>query len=125
MSGFEFLSVVRRRFPHIGVIAISGEFFPMEEQDALLADAFVQKGGGSPQRVLDDILKLLEAAPIRPRVRPTEKAAVWIPRATTEYVVVTCAYCLRTFSTSQPSGDSIMKVACPYCAQSVTFRIAL
>ena len=31
MSGFEFLSVVRRRFPQIPTIAVSGEFQPAVE----------------------------------------------------------------------------------------------
>src|ERR1700724_3811521 len=37
MSGFELLSVVRRRFPHIPVIAISGDY---EGSPGVIADAF-------------------------------------------------------------------------------------
>lgn len=45
MSGFEFLSVVRRRFPHIPVIAVSGEYLVAGMPPGLLMDAFLQKGG--------------------------------------------------------------------------------
>ncbi len=48
MSGFEFLSVVRRRFPNIPVIAISGEFVSKPAPAGLLADAFFEKGQYSP-----------------------------------------------------------------------------
>ena len=43
MSGFELLSVVRRRFPQIPVIAISGEF-NSHAPTGLIADAFFRKG---------------------------------------------------------------------------------
>ena len=43
MSGFELLSVIRRRFPHIPVIAISGEYFGNTPQ-GLIADPFFTKG---------------------------------------------------------------------------------
>src|SRR5512141_2650479 len=43
MSGFELLSVVRRRFPHIPVVAISGEF-TNGSPAGLIADAFFTKG---------------------------------------------------------------------------------
>ena len=40
MNGFEFLSVVRRRFPVIPVIVISGEFSGITVPESVLADAF-------------------------------------------------------------------------------------
>ena len=44
MSGFELLSVVRRRFPAIPVIAMSGAFSGDEVPSGVVADAFYQKG---------------------------------------------------------------------------------
>jgi CheY-like chemotaxis protein len=44
MSGFEFISVVRRRFPAIPVIAMSGAFSGDEVPFGVAADAFYQKG---------------------------------------------------------------------------------
>ncbi len=43
MSGFELLSVVRRRFPQIPVIAISANFSGEDVPSGVLADAFFQK----------------------------------------------------------------------------------
>src|SRR5690242_18477686 len=41
MSGFEFLSVVRRRFPHIAVIAMSGAYHCGDSvPGGVIADAF-------------------------------------------------------------------------------------
>ncbi len=44
MSGFEFLTVVRRRFPAIRVIAMSGAFSGDDIPPRLAADAFYEKG---------------------------------------------------------------------------------
>src|ERR1700733_11072578 len=44
MSGFEFLSVVRRRFPAIKVIAMSSAFAAGDIPLGVAADAFYQKG---------------------------------------------------------------------------------
>src|SRR5579863_8495203 len=53
MSGFEFLSVVRRRFPQIPVIAMSGAYHSGDAGDAVpggvIADAFYRKGQSSPE----------------------------------------------------------------------------
>jgi CheY-like chemotaxis protein len=43
MSGFEFLAVVRQRFPHIATIAMSGGYSTGEIPLGILADAFLQK----------------------------------------------------------------------------------
>ena len=44
MSGFEFLSIVRKRFPNIPTIAISGAFSGRDVPESVLADAFFEKG---------------------------------------------------------------------------------
>src|SRR5580658_10655386 len=48
MNGFEFLSVVRKRFPQIPIIAISGEFTGTNVPESVLANAFFQEGQYSP-----------------------------------------------------------------------------
>src|ERR1700735_1337155 len=55
MSGFELLSIVRRRFPHIPTIAISGEYLLANMPLGLLVDHFFQKGGYTPQQLLSKI----------------------------------------------------------------------
>ena len=58
MSGFELLSVVRRRFPVIRTVAMSGAFSGDEVPSGVAADAFYQKGSS-----LGSLLKIMEALP--------------------------------------------------------------
>ena len=52
MSGFEFLSVVRRRFPEIPVIAVSGAYdFGDQVPGGVIADAFYSKGRHHPEEL--------------------------------------------------------------------------
>ena len=78
MSGFEFLSIARRRFPQIPTIAVSGEFHAPVEPLGVLADAFFAK----PVRLeelLAKIADLLHDAPPRPAIK-RDRAPVWVPR---------------------------------------------
>src|ERR1700693_3262186 len=50
MSGFEFLSILRRRFPQIPVVAISGAYECGEAvPGGIIADGFYAKGQHGPQ----------------------------------------------------------------------------
>src|SRR5579859_3201637 len=55
MSGFEFLSVVRRRFPKISVIASSGAYGSRAVPTGVLADAFYAKGEDHPDTLLNSV----------------------------------------------------------------------
>ena len=121
MSGFEFLSVVRRRFPQIPVIAISGEFTALTSPEGLLADAFFQKGDYSPERLFQKIQSLLEQVPIRPYPGKPDKAPVWIPR-NGDYIVLTCTECLRSFSVpSEQTSNIPLEVECLFCQSEIRF----
>lgn len=65
MSGFELLRVVRERFPHVPVIAMSGEFSEKELPPGLLADAFLQKGAFTIEQLCSTITALISAPPQR------------------------------------------------------------
>jgi DNA-binding response OmpR family regulator len=67
MSGFELLSVVRRRFPQIPTIAITGEFHPPVAPLGVLADAFFAKPFHF-EELLAKVAELLQDAP-RPSVK--------------------------------------------------------
>jgi CheY-like chemotaxis protein len=66
MNGFEFLSVVRQRFPAVPVIVISGEFSDVSIPERVLADAFFPKGSYKPAALFEKISELLEEPPKRP-----------------------------------------------------------
>jgi CheY-like chemotaxis protein len=61
MSGFEFLAVVRKRFPNIATIAMSGQSIG-EEPAGRVADAFLQKGHHTFVGLLREIVRLLSTS---------------------------------------------------------------
>jgi CheY-like chemotaxis protein/DNA-directed RNA polymerase subunit RPC12/RpoP len=122
MSGFELLSIVRRRFPQVPVIAITGEY-TAPEPEALLADAIFHKGQYSPDQLFKEIQSLLEHSPIRPYLPKLEKAPVWIPR-NGNYVVLTCTDCLRSFSISEQEAErGLRELPCVYCNTQILFNL--
>ena len=124
MSGFELLSVVRRRFPHIPVIAISGEYIAAGMPAGLLSDVFLQKGGYTQQQLFDTIRSLVSESPIRPHASKPDKAPLWIPRRDAGYVVVVCTECLRSFPVEDAStGNEVHTTECPSCGTQVPYLV--
>lgn len=121
MNGFEFLSVVRRRFPTIPVIAISGEFSGLSVPESVLADAFFPKGGYNANQLFETIIDLLHELPTRPKAGKPNQAAVWVKndRGT---VAVTCSDCLRTFPVEDITKGS-HEAECDFCSCIVHFEI--
>jgi CheY-like chemotaxis protein len=123
MSGFEFLSIVRRRFPQIPVIAITGEFVGQPGPDVLLADALFHKGEYTPKQLFSKILDLLQEAPIRPHLPKRDTAPVWIPRNGT-YYVLTCTDCLRSFSIPVDDAQKdAQDLSCIHCGTKLKFSL--
>jgi DNA-binding NtrC family response regulator len=121
MNGFEFLSVVRRRFPTIPVIAISGEFSGVSVPESVLADAFFPKGGYNPKQLFEKIIDLVHELPTRPKAGKPNQAAVWVKndRGT---IAVTCSECLRTFPVSNVA-KGVNEAECDFCCCLVHFEI--
>ena len=123
MSGFELLSIVRRRFPHIPVIAVSGEFYG-DIPGGLIADAFFTKTQYAPEELFRKITELIEQSPLRPNVAKPDRAPVWIPRSATGYFVVTCTDCLRSFSVANEEfklGQEVRSASCTFCGTQVCY----
>ncbi|GAC1416563.1 MAG: hypothetical protein NVSMB62_06340 [Acidobacteriaceae bacterium] len=121
MNGFEFLSVVRRRFPIIPVIVISGEFSGITVPESVLADAFFPKGQYHPNELFEKIAELLHELPTRPRTGKPSKAAVWV-KNDKGTLAVTCSECLRTFPVLN-AISGINEVQCDFCDCSIRFEI--
>lgn len=65
MSGFELLSVLRRRFPQISVIAMSGAYHSADAvPGGVLADVFYAKGQSSPEALLDIVASLIRTSAV-------------------------------------------------------------
>lgn len=125
MSGFEFLSVVRKRFPQIAVIAISGEFCGTDVPESVLADAFLEKGQYSTESLFEKITSLLENIPRQTKDPAPRKAAVWVPvRKDVGYVAVTCGSCLRTFPVVGAKPGGVCNAECDFCGTEVSFVVS-
>jgi CheY-like chemotaxis protein len=126
MSGFELLSVVRRRYPQIKVIATSAAYDSSDVPSGVISDGFYPKGKSSAAELLHLIKEVLKA----PASHSAKTAPVWIPRNGRDhngkpFVVLTCTECLRSFPfpvEGEPTAE-IQKTPCIYCPHEVSYII--
>ncbi len=131
MSGFEFLSVVRRRFPDIPSIAASGAYKAGEEiPGGVIADAFFAKGRQQSDDLIRAVDGVLQSASQRRLAHSQEPAPSWIPRSGKDskgvpFIVLACTECLRSFALSvQKEGvQEIQETRCLYCDGEVRYFI--
>jgi CheY-like chemotaxis protein len=127
MSGFELLSVVRRRFPSVIAIATSAAYGCASVPPGVVADAFYAKGSESSSTLLEILDAAIKKGPIG---HDGSTAPVWIPRNGRDhngnpYVVLTCTDCLRSFPFSvvpEPTAE-VLKTPCIYCPHEVSYII--
>jgi CheY-like chemotaxis protein len=130
MSGFELLSVVRRRFPAMQAIAMSGSFSGDSVPPGICADAFYEKGTDSNSllRVLDTMTRSERRLSYPPHSTP---ATIWIPSnghdpSGDAYVMITCPECLRTFPrVLDETISSIHEAICIHCYSSIQYAIVM
>jgi CheY-like chemotaxis protein len=123
MSGFEFLSIMRRRFPEMPLIAISGEFLISGDPALGIADAFFPKGEYSPDRLIAKVDELLAHPPVR---HPLDSPPIWVPVGPSGDVVLTCTNCLRSFSVRvcPPAfGNPLREIECVSCSTRLRYCI--
>jgi CheY-like chemotaxis protein len=128
MSGFELLSVIRRRFPAITVIAMSSAFSGEEVPAGVAADAFYQKATS----VLS-LLRIMEEAGGRNELhlatREGESAPIWIAThpsesSADEHVVIACPECLRTFAYAPGKTVAVVHTTdCAYCLNLIHYAM--
>jgi hypothetical protein len=130
LSGFEFLSVVRRRYPQKSVVALRGAYDSSETVPiGVIADFFYAKGQHHPEKLLAGISELIETSGHREANHVKQSATVWIPRNGRDskgepYVVLTCTHCLRFFPLNVPEvvDASEHRAPCIYCSSIVGKR---
>ena len=125
MSGFELLAIIRRRFPQVAVIVISGEFIVNAGTSGLLMNAFFQKGAYTPQDLLAKMHELYAELPMRPPLPKSDHAPLWINCRSCEYLLATCTECLRSFpiENQTESVEGLQTAECPSCGTAITYVV--
>jgi CheY-like chemotaxis protein len=129
MSGFELLSVVRRRFPQIVVIAMSGAYESADDMPfGVAADAFYPKGRSHPAMLLSMVADLVRTSRAMGLAHQKASAPVWIPCCGKDasgmpYAMLTCRECLRSFPLSAKNelNQKIQEMPCLFCRNMVRF----
>jgi len=120
MSGFELLSIVRRRHPKIRVIAMSASY-PGVVPQGVAADAFYEKDATS----IAQLLLIVNAVRNEPESQLLRASTpVWISKpsivpAGGSSAPFACPECLRAYPCAIDEGDSVHHWSCPYCLYRV------
>jgi CheY-like chemotaxis protein len=123
MSGFEFLTIVRQRFPHIAIVAMSGEFVLGDHLTAIKADAFWQKGQPT-KKLFQEIARVVAASPARSEREKSDIAPLFVRRDNAGYLIITCPTCLRSNQLEATSlNGGTHEAICPSCGTPVKFEI--
>ena len=128
MSGFELLSVVRRRFPVVRVIAMSSAFSGGNIPAGVAADSFYQKATS-----VAALLKILEGPgrieDARTITENSTSTPIWIathpldPEGT-GLVMLPCHECLRIFPHTPVQDHTLVREArCIYCKTPIHFAM--
>lgn len=132
MTGFELLSVVRRRFPAINVIAMSGAFTGDEVPAGVAADAFYEKSGrhiSTLVHVIEELLIQARALALAEAGEDDPAVALWVTRhsspAENSYILLNCPECLRSFP--HYIGDHttmrLRETSCVFCESSIAYAL--
>jgi CheY-like chemotaxis protein len=130
MSGFELLYVMRRRFPQILTVAMSGAYSEDDLPAGMVADGYYAKGG-QPKNLLRKIEQLIVSTPVHSRTHRQEIVPAWVPRNGNDsngipYVTVTCEECLRSFQlvVVEETTGQVVEVPCRFCPVKNKYVIA-
>lgn len=124
MSGYELLSVVRRRFPAVRVIAMSGAFSGDQVPVGVTADAFYPKGNS-----VAILVRAIESLTLSHRQFQMPEP-IWIQRngrdiTGAEFVTIACPDCLRTFPQRISGAASLIyETSCIFCQSSIHYAVA-
>jgi CheY-like chemotaxis protein len=125
MSGFELLAVVRRRFPSVQTVAMSGAFFGDEVPSGVAADGFFQKGSS-----VAGLLKVIDGLPRPDRMADNHATAtepMWVQKSgqsnpNEASVTIACPECLRSFAHTYGDSDCDVRTAhCTHCNGLIHF----
>jgi CheY-like chemotaxis protein len=124
MSGYEFLAVVRERFPSVPVIVISSSSKRDELLPGIFADAFLHKGDFTIDQLCFKIIELLSSPPLRPKASETKTEVARVSRDFAGYLLLLCTNCQVSFKLAAIGLDGgRLSAKCPTCKADVEFQI--
>jgi DNA-binding response OmpR family regulator len=124
MSGVEFVSVVRHRFPSIPVIILSGSS-PVELPTEAEPDAWFEKGPLQFRELLQSLRDLVRKTPDRADVPQVVNTPVRTRPCGAGEFVLTCPDCLRRFQVMSRSENKTAErtAVCAHCEAHVPFLV--
>ena len=125
MSGSELLEVVRKRFPQIPVVVISG-VNAAELPVGFAPDAFFHKNGFDFHQLLETILDVTRNRPLQTALPPIDNEPVIARWDEGGHCVIGCKDCLREINFPR-TADIIRgekRTTCVHCGKLVQFLVA-
>lgn len=129
MSGFELLSVVRRLYPGIHVIASSGAYSGTSVPRGIAADGFHEKATGLAH--LFDLMSVGREPDHSTLQAGRSLTPLWVDLEhrhpfESDHVLINCPQCLRAFrQVVDEVHPHLRETACRHCGGTVSYAIAL
>jgi CheY-like chemotaxis protein len=127
MSGSELLLLVRREFPQIRLVAMSGAYSGEEIPNGVPADAFYPKSA-SVEQLLEIMSSLAAQKPSAPSPHDM-RVPIWVARSVRDasgeaYVRIECPECLRTSPRAlNGASEPTCATACGFCGSSIWYEV--
>jgi|SRR5579863_1439073 len=124
MSGIEFMSVVRRRYPSIAFIVLSGSI-QCELPQPARPDRWFEKGALQLSELLQAVQELARKTPDHAYLPQMITTPARTRPGGAGYFVLTCTDCLRPFQvTKTPENKTVERTAvCVHCEARVPFLV--
>jgi CheY-like chemotaxis protein/DNA-directed RNA polymerase subunit RPC12/RpoP len=124
MSGFEFIAVVRRRFPTIPVV-VHAASIPSEFSVDIKPDYWFVKGMPAFPELMQTVSYLARKAPNHIDLPQVISMPVRARPEGADYIVLTCSECLRLFGARSAPGNKAVEgtAVCTHCGARVPFSV--
>jgi CheY-like chemotaxis protein len=125
ISGFELLSIVRRCYPRVKVVAMSGSYSGHAVPAGVAADAFYGKGTTSVAELLQmvSLMKDQSEVSLLRAATPTWISSALVDPAGGRSALVACPECLRVYPHSVTNAEHSPGTKCPHCSYLVQLSI--
>jgi len=124
MAGIEFVCVIRRRFPTIPIIVLSGST-PRELPKECGPDVWIEKNGLSFLKLLQTLRDLIQRTPERTGFPLVADTPLQTQAGFAGDGLLNCPECLRAFRAMSTASNARVEadVVCAHCAARVSFPI--